>query len=565
MRKGLYLLTLAAAVTAFAETPVASRLVTSTQTPTAQAPAFGSGNWFRKVFNSPSPRVELKPPVLLESFVVDGKLELSLRNYIDLVLANNTDIQIERLSVETARNNILRQYSIFDPLIQTSFQATRRETPANDALAGAATVSSLNQPLQIRASSMLPTGTTWNFAFNGAKSSTNSAFQLYNPAINTDLAFGFTQPLLRNRGGQITRLNITIAQSRLRQTGYSIEDRILRIVAAAENAYWDVVFAREQLKVQESNLALNEVFLKRSRRELELGAISQLDIYQPEAQYKNAELSVTQARYRLQVAEDALRRQMGADLDPQIRNQPLVLTEDVAPPVQMAIEREELVEKALRQRPEIRAARQAIDIDDLTIRGTKNALLPDFRLTANYGSYGRGGPFYQRQNVFDQGAGSSQIISVVPGGLNDALGQLFGFGFPTYSAGVILNFPLRDRRAAADYADAVVSKRLDALRIRTSEQTARLEVLNAITQVEQSRASIELARVALDLAQKRLDAEQKKFDLGTTTLFFVLDAQTQLNQRQSDLVNQTVTYRRNLTALSRVTGDLLTERGIAIQ
>jgi outer membrane protein TolC len=257
---------------------------------------------------------------------------------------------------------------------------------------------------------------------------------------------------------------------------------------------------------------------------------------------------------------------MGADLDPAIRTLPIVLTEDVAAPVQTALDREELVEKALRQRPDLRAARQAIDIDDLTIRSTKNALLPDLRLTGNYGAFGRGGPFYQRGNVFVGGGSSqSQIISVIPGGLNDALDQLFGFGFPTYSMGLTLNFPLRDRRASADYADAVVNKRLDTLRVRNQEQTARLEVLNSITQVEQSRASVELARVALDLAQKRLDAERKKFDLGTTTLFFVLEAQTQLNQRQTDLVNQTVNYRRNLTGLGRTTGDLLTDRGIAVQ
>jgi outer membrane protein TolC len=564
MRNGLIAITLLTAMTAAAEMPV-NRLVTSTSTPTADAPAFGTGSWFRKVFNSPSPRVELRPPVQLDAFVVDQRLELSLRNYIDLVLANNTDIQIERLSVELPRNNILRQYSIFDPTILASFQATRRETPANDALAGAATVSSLNQPLQVRVQSMLPTGTTWNFGFNGAKSSNNSAFQLYNPAINTDLAFGFTQPLLRNRGGMITKLPITVAQSRLRQTGYSIEDRILRIVAQAENAYWDVLLAREQLKVQESNLALNEEFLKRARRELELGAISELDIFQPEAQYKNAELQVTQARYRLQAVEDALRRQMGADLDPSVRTLPIILTEGVEPPVQTALDREELVEKALRQRPDLRAARQAIDIDDLTIRSTRNGLLPDLRLTGNYGSFGRGGPFYQRGNVFVGGGTGSPVISVIPGGLGDALDQLFGFGFPTYSMGLTLNFPLRDRRASADYADAVVNKRLDTLRVRNQEQTTRLEVLNSITQVEQSRASVELARVALDFAQKRLDAERKKFDLGTTTLFFVLEAQTQLNQRQTDLVNQTVNYRRNLTGLGRTTGDLLQERGIAVQ
>jgi outer membrane protein TolC len=564
MRNGFIAITLLTAMTAAAEMPV-NRLVTSTSTPTADAPAFGTGSWFRKVFNSPSPRVELRPPVQLDAFVVDQRLELSLRNYIDLVLANNTDIQIERLSVELPRNNILRQYSIFDPTILASFQATRRETPANDALAGAATVSSLNQPLQVRVQSMLPTGTTWNFGFNGAKSSNNSAFQLYNPAINTDLAFGFTQPLLRNRGGMITKLPITVAQSRLRQTGYSIEDRILRIVAQAENAYWDVLLAREQLKVQESNLALNEEFLKRARRELELGAISELDIFQPEAQYKNAELQVTQARYRLQAVEDALRRQMGADLDPSVRTLPIILTEGVEPPVQTALDREELVEKALRQRPDLRAARQAIDIDDLTIRSTRNGLLPDLRLTGNYGSFGRGGPFYQRGNVFAGGGTGSPVISVIPGGLGDALDQLFGFGFPTYSMGLTLNFPLRDRRASADYADAVVNKRLDTLRVRNQEQTTRLEVLNSITQVEQSRASVELARVALDFAQKRLDAERKKFDLGTTTLFFVLEAQTQLNQRQTDLVNQTVNYRRNLTGLGRTTGDLLQERGIAVQ
>jgi outer membrane protein TolC len=267
----------------------------------------------------------------------------------------------------------------------------------------------------------------------------------------------------------------------------------------------------------------------------------------------------------LQVAEDALRRQMGADLDPQARTLPLILTEDVAPPVQTALEREEIVERALRQRPDLRSARQALDIDDLTIRSTKNALLPDLRLTGGYNSYGRGGPLYQRQNVFGEAGQSSQIISVIPGGLNDALSQLFGFGFPTYSAGLTLSFPLRDRRASADYADAVVNKRLNTLNVRRAEQNTRLEVLNAITQVEQSRASIELARVAVDLAQKRLDAEQKKFDLGTTTLYFVLDAQTALSARQSDLVNQTVNYRRNLTTLGRVTGDLLTERGIAVQ
>ena len=138
------------------------------------------------------------------------------------------------------------------------------------------------------------------------------------------------------------------------------------------------------------------------------------------------------------------------------------------------------------------------------------------------------------------------IVSVIPGGLGDSLDQLFGFGYPVYGFGLALQLADPRPPASADYADAVVSKRLELLRLRSMEQNARLEVLNAITQVENSKASIELAKIALDLAQKRVDADQKRYDLGTITLFFLLDSQTQLTQAQSTLVNQTVQHRRNL-------------------
>jgi outer membrane protein TolC len=346
-----------------------------------------------------------------------------------------------------------------------------------------------------------------------------------------------------------------------------LQDQILQLVSRAENAYWDVILARENVKVQEQALALADTSLKRAQRELELGAISSLDIYQPQAQYANYEIQVSQARFRLQQVEDILRKHMGVDLDPDIRKLPVVLTEPITPPVEIPLDREAIVQKAINLRPDVKVARQNIDADDLNIKLATNALRPDFRLTAQYGAAGRGGPFTPRANPFapDGSVISNPIVSTVPGGFGDALDQLFGFGFPVYGFGLTLNLPIRDRRAAADYADAVVTKRLDALRVRSAEQTVRLDVLNAISLVEGSKSSIDLAKIALDFAQKRVDAEQKKYDLGTSTLFFLLDAQTALNRAQSDLVNQSVNHRKNLTNLLRFTGDLLAERGIAIQ
>ncbi len=142
--------------------------------------------------------------------------------------------------------------------------------------------------------------------------------------------------------------------------------------------------------------------------------------------------------------------------------------------------------------------------------------------------------------------------------------MMFGFNYNTFSFGLQLQLPLRDRAGAANLADAVVNKKLAALRERALEQQIRQEVLNAITNVESSREGVRLAQIAVDYAQKRVEADQKRYDLGVINIFFLLSAQNDLATAQSNLVNQTVNYRRNLLILQQRLGTLLEDRGIVI-
>ena len=121
---------------------------------------------------------------------------------------------------------------------------------------------------------MLQTGTTYSVGFQHASRLPPTARFAVQPGDQHGFNVDFTQPLLRNRGSYVTKLPITIARSRLRQSEYAIQDQILRLVANAETAYWEVISARENLRVQEQALALSDHSLKRSQRELELGAIS---------------------------------------------------------------------------------------------------------------------------------------------------------------------------------------------------------------------------------------------------------------------------------------------------
>jgi outer membrane protein len=528
----------------------------------AQVSAFPRPAYFRETFAPAVTKVELRGPVRLSDYVVSDRLELSLRSYLELVMANNTEVSIQRLMVETSQNALIRAMAPFDPLATARFTSERSRTPSNDALAGAATLSQLRQPATFSYTQTLQSGTSYTAQFFGNKTATNSGFQNFNPALTSNFGVNFTQPLLRGRGAYVNRIPLMQARSRLRQTEFNLTDQVLRILTDAELAYWNVVQARENLRVREAALDLANKALERANKELELGAMSPLDIFQPQQQQATAEIDVSQARFNLRQTEEALRKQIGADLDPQIRNLAIELTETVMPPADTGtIDAETEVLKALALRPDLKSAVQSLDVDDLQIHGLKNQSKPDFSLIGGYTTQGRGGVFNQRTNVF----GESSVISTIPGGFGDALDQMFGFGFPVYSFGVQLRLPIRDRRVAADLADAVVQKRRDALQVRNVEQTVRLEVLTAVNQVESSKASVKLAATALEFAQKYLDAEQKKYDLGTSQIFFVLQAQNALVNAQSAVVRESITYRRNLLNLLRRTGELLETRGVAIK
>jgi outer membrane protein len=527
-----------------------------------QDPYFPKPAFFRKYFARVVTKVDLDPPVHLEDYVVEGRLELSLKSYLSLVMANNANISLQRLSVVTSQDAITRAFGQFDPTATASFQATRTLSETTNATQGAATLNTLSQPLTFGVTQTLQTGTQYSVSFSDFKTSSNSLFATVNPAYNSALSFSVTQPLLRGRGAYVTRLPLMIARGNLKQAQASMEDNITQLVMNAEQAYWTVVGARENVRVAESSLKLADEALKRAEKELQLGASSPLDIFQPQQTKANAELALVQVRYTLTGAEDALRLQIGADLSPKFRNMPVVLTEPLTPPPALTLDKEQLVTTALLKRRDVAAIRQALLVDDLQLTQANDQMRPSLSLGAQYVTAGTGGNVYELGNVF---AGGTQAVTIIPGGVTDALKQLFGFGLPTYGFSLNLTLPIKNHAAIANLADQTVAKKMDALRLRVSEESVRLAVVQAHSNLESSRASVALARTALDFAQKRVDAEEKKYDLGTEQIFFVLAAQTDLTTAESAVVTQVINFRLNQIALLRSMGTLLEERGIVVQ
>jgi outer membrane protein len=520
-----------------------------------RAQTFPTPDYFRQFTHQAPPPAQVRGPEGLRDYVAGGKLRLTLHEAVRLALLNNTDVRVDQLQIENAKYGVLGAYAPFDPLFQTNFNSLRSSSSATNQLQGASTVTTLSQQSTSTYSQTFQTGTNINIQFSGGKGDTNSSFYFINPFLSAGLNLQFTQPLLRNRGLFPNRAPIVIAQRSLAQSRDNFEAQVSTTLEQVIDQYWQVVLARESLRVAQSSFEQAQKSYEHDKRALELGALPPLNIYQSESQMAQRRVQVIQQEYALKQAEDAFRPVVGADLDPYINVLDLDLVEDPDPKGELlTVDAKTALGQALQHRPELRALEQQLQNDDTNLRLAHNSLLPDLELTGLYASNGVGG---------NQLSTTTPPI-VIPGGFGDALGQLWGFSYPTYGFTLSLNLPIRNRSAAAKLGEASVQKRSDLYQLRRQNQSIGLDVVSSVHQLEQAKLSMEAAKISRDLAQKNLEAEQRKYELGSEQIQFVLQAQTDLATAESGLVQAEVGYQVAVAAVDHATGDLLDHQRVQI-
>jgi len=508
----------------------------------------------------------LPPPSALREHVANGKLRLTVEDAILLTLLNNTDVRLARSPVDQARYRIMAAYAPFDPLLTANTLNQRSLSQATNELqgvGGGSTVSSnqalntLNQQALVSYTETFQTGTVLSTSFAGSKGDTNNNFYFINPFFNAGWNVQITQPLLRNRGFFPNMAPIRIAQRNASASQDTFEAQVNTTIQQAINQYWSVVLARESLRVADASLKQAQATYEHDKRSLDLGALPPLDIYRSQSEVAQRRVASIQAEYQLKQQEDALRQVIGADLDSYVEALDLDLVEDPAPVEPLfSIDVPTAQGLAEQHRPEFTGLREQLAADDISIRLARNNLLPDLELQGIYNPQGVGGTQYDN---------SVTPPLVTPGGFGDALSQLFHFSYPTYSVGLTFNFPLRNRAARAVLGEARVAKTSDLYQMRRQEQAVRLDVLNAVHSLEQAKLSISAAKIARDLTQKTVESEQRKYELGTGTIFLVLEAQTELAQTEVSLVQAEVNYQIALVAVDHATGTLLERHRVQLE
>ncbi|MBV8810968.1 MAG: TolC family protein [Acidobacteriaceae bacterium] len=536
-------------------------------------------NYIKHRFNAEE--VEVSDIEGLQQRIRDGKLHLRLRDFLELMLKNSPDIQITRLDVYTAANQVTAAKAPLDPTVGAQFNALRSVsplffasgasgvntvTPGQTGLGASsavnvilpATISGLSQNSILNYQQLLPTGQTFSANFSVIRSSGDG---YPSPALFGALNFQLIQPLWQNLTNLQFRAPLAIARTQLLISSETSEAAIADAVAAAARQYWDAILARDNITVQEQTVDLAQKSYEHDKKALDLGALAKLDIYQSQSQVAERNRDLVQARYQYKVALDGLRRLIGADLTPALRETDVVLDDDPSalPPESAILPFEQALAEAMQARPEAKAAQQRLSIDALNARLARDQLKPQLNLSLQGGATGPG------LNQITVGNGLGQVPNTPYPGLGPTLQQVLAFDFPSYGFGLQLNFPLRNSTAQSALANSLVSKAHDQYQKRQTQQQIIFDVRQALNSVELAQATISAAITARDLAQKNVEAEQQKYVLGSITAFELLDSQSRLANSQTALLNAYVTYQEAYVNYQRATWTLLDGFGIIVE
>lgn len=548
-------------------------------------PDYSNGpRWFPNVItpykpmNYPQPLLTNSPRI--DQLIQNGKLMLSLQDAISLSLENNLAIAVERFVPWLDEANLLYSQSgangrlVFDPTLTGQVAIEKSTTPLNNPILGGVSASGATSSTAAPVAQGLVThpafanfnftqgfheGTQFQVTFNNTRSSVNLGNYVFNPYVQSTLSFQLTQPLL-NGFGRIPNMRYIIEAKNTVKVGESqFAQQVINTVTQTENDYWELVYAREFVKVEQTTVAADQQLYDNNKKQLEIGTMAPLDVITAESQLASDQQALVQAQTTQLLDETTLLVAITKDpLASGLSGTEIIPTTPiVTPDLVENIPIQDAVTEAWQKRPELEQAGLNLQNAGVEVGATKNALLPQVNLFGLYSENGiagtssttastPAGTYSETGNLIfapgTAGAGGIVPVGVIPlgfsatpivnstvtrhvNGLIDDWNTMIHNDYPVYEAGINITLPFRNRAAQGLNAQATLNQRSQQVQYQQTKSTIVLNVRQALIALVQDRAAVKAAEQARVLAQESYDDEVKRLQLGTSTPFTVVQKQ----------------------------------------
>jgi HAE1 family hydrophobic/amphiphilic exporter-1 len=520
---------------------------------------------------------------------VSDQLPLTLNDAIRMALKFSNDIDQSRIDVQIAEYNLRAARGVYDPLLSSESYYERSTTPTSSSLGGAGASGAVTQTDQTgsaRLGGFTPFGGgSYQLDFSSTRLTTTNQNVRLNPQFPTAATLTYTQPLFRGLRFDINRRNIEIAKKNLSLSDAQFRQRAIDVIAQVEQAYWDLAFALRNLQVQIDAVKQARLQVESNQRLVAKGVLAPIDIVAATTQVTTFEQNVYTAQEAVTQAENTLKTLILPDRTEALWSRAItpvtpVSLEAPRPPLEFA------VKAALDNRPELAQLRNNADINRINVRYLRDQTKPQVDLVGTYTAVGLAGNPVQttstgsttsalttRVNELSLLAGlppltTTTTTSTIPpnliGGYTKSLSNLIDQNYPTLRVGVRIALPLRNRTAEANLGGALALGNRLTDQFKQTEQVIEAEVRNAIQAVRSAEARLASAAASRSSAELQYASEQRQFRAGTTTVYLVLQRQTELLAARGRELQAQTDLNKAISQLQHATGNTLSANNVSI-
>jgi len=504
------------------------------------------------------------------------QMPLSLAQADEIALANNPDLRSERLNLEMAGTDLVRAKATYDPYLQLDTSYSNSASPsAQSAIFG---TSSKSLSLNLSSGVTTITGGSLSLSFNNSRSESDSIFTTLNPSYSTSLNLNLRQPLLKNRYTDERKLDLEQRDNDLKSAEYSLKSRTLDITSQVEDAYWTLVKDRLDLEVRQQSLKVAQHLADLTQAQVRTGLTAPVNTIQSQANLASAQSFLIRSQNDYRRDQTNFKLILNLSVEEGLWDLEIVLT-DAPPRSAQEIDPNEVLQQALINNINLNQLRYRLSNTEIQNAQTKNRLLPQLDLRTGIGLSGLAGADNTQPQMLPTGfvipnpfptpqPYMLELTTVTPnpspneGDYGDALTDLGRGNNLSWSAGLTFNLPLGNRAARNDWKRARLS--YEQLKIQQAQQERNVvfTVQNILNDFDAAKRNLEAASLAADLQQQNLDTEQKRFELGLSTQYNVMQAQSSSNDAKTAAISSQIELAKAMARIARAEQGYLSGGGL---
>ncbi len=168
--------------------------------------------------------------------------------------------------------------------------------------------------------------------FNNTHLTTNNPTSLLTPQLGSNFQFRFTQNLLQGFGFLPNTRFIRIAKNNREISDVAFRLQIITTVDQIENMYWDLVFAYENVRVQQEALTYAQKALEDSKRQAQVGTVPPIQVVSAQSTVATDQQNLIVAQNNLQLQQLLMKNALSRSIE-----DPVLAEADVIPTSTMLV------------------------------------------------------------------------------------------------------------------------------------------------------------------------------------------------------------------------------------